>query len=231
MIAQSRILIVDDDPYIRELLEIYLRREGFEVQSVGDGEAALSLASRAKPDLVILDIMLPGISGWDICRKLRSESNIPIILLTAKSEKLDKIKGFELGTDDYVTKPFDADELVERVKALLRRTRPPRSEENDEIVHARLYLNKAARRVEVNGRAIALSPKEFDLLWYMANNPDRVFSRNELLERVWGYDYLGGVRTVDTHIKQLRQKIEERPDAPCYLHTIWGVGYKFTVPK
>ncbi|HHV61947.1 MAG TPA: response regulator transcription factor [Firmicutes bacterium] len=227
MTVHPKILIVDDDRYVTELLEIYLKREGFEVRSASDGVTALSLAADIKPDLVILDIMLPGVSGWEVCRKLRTSSDVPVIMLTAKGEKLDKLKGFELGTDDYVTKPFDADELVERVKAFLRRARPDAFGGGDEVRHADLYMNRRSRSVEVKGREITLSPKEFDLLWYMASNPNRVFNRDELLEKVWGYEYFGGVRTVDTHIKQLRQKIEEDPDAPRYIHTVWGVGYKF----
>lgn len=225
--SESLILVVDDEEQIRELVRLYLQKEGFAVALAADGEDAVDKVRRLRPHLIILDIMLPKLDGWDVCRRVRKFSEAPIIMLTAKSGEFDKVLGLELGADDYLTKPFSPRELVARVKAILRRAVSADSTEGDELItHLGLTINNSSREVHVDGREVRLTPKEFDLLRFIAGNPGKVFTREQLRTAVWGYDYYGDLRTVDTHIKRLREKVE-RESALSYLKTIWGVGYKF----
>jgi len=224
--AKEKILVVDDERNIVELVKYNLEKEGYDVVSAFDGLEAINLAKQERPDLIILDIMLPGQGGFDVCRTLRKESRVPIIMATAKGEEIDKILGLELGADDYVTKPFSPRELVARVKAILRRT-SSRAEEKDELVFRKLNINLVKHEVRLGGELVDLKPKEFDLLKLMATNVGKVFTRDFLLEQLWGYDYLGDTRTVDVHMRRLRQKIEEDPANPQLLKTVHGIGYKF----
>lgn len=222
-----RILVVDDEKRIVELVKLYLEKEGFTVHEAYNGEKALELVSKNEYNLIILDLMLPVIDGWTVCREIRKEHDIPIIMLTARGEEFERVLGFELGADDYVVKPFSPRELTARVKALLRRTES--REDVDEVLKfPELEIDPKSRTVKVQGEEIALTPKEFDLLYYLAKNEDRVFTRENLLEDVWGYDFFGNLRTVDTHIKQLREKLG-RSKVASYITTVWGVGYKFEV--
>jgi len=227
--AGKTILVVDDEENVSELLKLYLEREGFNVEVAGDGLKALQMARKLKPDLIILDIMLPFKDGWQVARELRQEMETPIIMLSAKNEECDRILGLDLGGDDYVTKPFSPGEVVARVKAILRRSKLENHEHNVlEFPHLVLDLSKY--EIRVNGEKILSTPKEVELLWLLASHPGGVFTREQLLDKVWGYDYVGESRTVDTHIKRLRRKIEK--DHPyAFLHTVWGVGYKFEVIK
>jgi DNA-binding response OmpR family regulator len=228
-VSEGLILIVDDEEHIRELVRLYLEKEGFTVALAADGEEAVRQVRALNPLLVILDIMLPKMDGWDVCREVRKFSETPIIMLTAKGEEFDKVLGLELGADDYLTKPFSPRELVARVKAILRRASPEEPQNNDEVInYPGLNINMASREVRVGGQEVTLTPKEFDLLWFLAKNPGKVFTREQLLTAVWGYDYYGDLRTVDTHIKRLREKVE-RDGASPHVKTIWGVGYKFEV--
>lgn len=224
--AKEKILVVDDERNISELLKYNLEKEGYEVIIAYDGFEAVNLAKQDHPDLIILDIMLPGQGGLEVCRILRKETRIPIIMATAKVEEIDKILGLELGADDYVSKPFSPRELVARVKAVLRRT-SSRAEEKDELVFEDLAINLVKHQVSLKGEEVDLKPKEFDLLKLLATSPGKVFTRDTLLEQLWGYDYLGDTRTVDVHMRRLRQKIEEDPANPRLLKTIHGIGYKF----
>jgi len=224
--AKEKILVVDDERNIVELLKYNLEKEGYEVLSAYDGFEAVNIAKQDRPDLIILDIMLPGQGGLEVCRILRKETKIPIIMATAKGEEIDKILGLELGADDYVTKPFSPRELVARVKAVLRRT-SSKTEEKDELVFEELTINLVKHEVRLKGEEVDLKPKEFDLLKLLATNPGKVFTRDFLLEQLWGYDYLGDTRTVDVHMRRLRQKIEEDAANPRFLKTVHGIGYKF----
>jgi two-component system, OmpR family, alkaline phosphatase synthesis response regulator PhoP len=224
--AKEKILVVDDERNIVELLKYNLEKEGYEVLSAYDGIEAVNLAKQDRPDLVILDIMLPGQGGLEVCRILRKEAKIPIIMATAKGEEIDKILGLELGADDYVTKPFSPRELVTRVKAVLRRT-SSKTEEKDELVFEDLTINLVKHEIRLKGEEVDLKPKEFELLRLLATNPGKVFTRDLLLEQLWGYDYLGDTRTVDVHMRRLRQKIEEDAANPLFLKTVHGIGYKF----
>lgn len=224
--AKEKILVVDDERNIVELLKYNLEKEGYEVISAYDGFEAVNLAKQDRPDLIILDIMLPGQGGLEVCRILRKETKIPIIMATAKGEEIDKILGLELGADDYVTKPFSPRELVARVKAVLRRT-SSKAEEKDELAFEDLTINLVKHEVRLKGDEVDLKPKEFDLLKLLATNPGKVFTRDFLLEQLWGYDYLGDTRTVDVHMRRLRQKIEEDAANPRFLKTVHGIGYKF----
>ena len=232
--AGERILIVEDEANIVNLVRAYLEREGFAVKTVADGRAALQQVHTARPDLIILDLMLPGIDGLEVCRRVRQESDVYIIMLTAKSEEADRIVGLELGADDYLTKPFSPRELVARVKAVLRRRREgdaasglPGRAESGTIVAGPLTIDLARRRVTKGGQPIDLTTLEFDLLRVFADDPGIVFSRAQLLQRVWGYDYVGDERVVDVHIGLLRKKIEDDPSEPALLKTVRGVGYKY----
>lgn len=224
----DHILVIEDDRSIQELIRLYLEKENFEVKLASDGNEGLESVYEGPPALVILDLMLPRIDGWEVCRRIRDAHAIPIIMLTARDAVSDRINGLELGADDYVTKPFDPRELVARVRAVLRRSQTPAEthlEFND------FSMNYDQRRVIQGGSEAYLTAKEFDLLWLLANHPGRVFTRDQLLNQVWGYEFYGNVRTVDVHIRHLREKIEPDPGNPRYILTVWGVGYKFEQPE
>ncbi len=226
MSGKSKILVIDDDVNICELVRLYLEKEGWEVHTVYNGEKAVKVFSDIAPDIVILDIMLPGMDGWQVCREIRKISNIPIIMLSAKGETFDKVLGLELGADDYIVKPFEPKELVARTKAVLRRYE--HKDVTHEIVYPNLVINKSDYTLKVMGKEIDVPPKELELLFFLASNPNKVFTREQLLERVWGFDFYGDSRTVDVHIKRLREKLNV-PDQKWQLKTVWGVGYKFEV--
>ena len=224
----NTILLVEDEELVQELIRLYLEKEGYSVVSAWDGEEALNNFRSHNPDLVILDIMLPKKDGWTVCREIRAVGNTPIIMLTAKGDESDRVLGLDLGADDYVCKPFSPIELVARVKAVLRRTSLARQEGSQVLSYPGLTVNYDSHVVEVEGRKVSLTPKEFELLWFLASHPGRVYSREQLLAHVWDYDYLGDPRTVDTHIKRLREKLESGSNQR-YIRTIWGRGYKFEV--
>lgn len=228
--AKERILVVDDERNIVELLKFNLEKEGYDVLTAFDGLDAAKLAKEEKPDLIILDIMLPGQGGLEVCRQLRKEMKTPIIMATAKGEEIDKILGLELGADDYVTKPFSPRELIARVKAILRRT-SIRPEDQNEIAVKNVLINLVKHEVKVRGELVELKPKEFELLKLLVTNAGKVFTRDFLLEQLWGYDYLGDTRTVDVHVRRIRQKIEEDPASPRVLKTVHGIGYKFQLDE
>ncbi len=221
-----KILVVDDDENICELLRLYLENEGFETVVAFDGAMAVVKAQQHSPDLILLDIMLPKLDGWQVCREIRKTSETPIIMITAKGEVFDKILGLELGADDYVTKPFDTKEVIARVKAVLRRSNDKK--EINEVKFDKLRINLTNYELEVDGRQIDTPPKELELVYHLASNPNRVYTRDQLLDEVWGFDYYGDSRTVDVHIKRLREKLENISDE-WSLKTVWGVGYKFEV--
>ncbi len=227
--AKQKILIVDDDEHIAELISLYLTKECFETMIVGDGETAFKSVASFQPDLILLDLMLPGIYGYQVCREVRANSSIPIIMLSAKGEVFDKVLGLELGADDYMEKPFDSKELVARVKAVLRRYKSDTSQQEesggDEVRYPDLTINRANYSVTYMGSRVDMPPKELELLHFLASSPNHVFSREQLLDRIWGYDYIGDTRTVDVHIKRIREKIKDHTNWK--ITTIWGVGYKF----
>lgn len=224
---QYKILIVDDDENICELLRLYLEKDGFDTVVAGDGEQAVEYATKYSPDLILLDIMLPKLDGWQVCREIRKTSETPIIMLTAKGETFDKILGLELGADDYVSKPFDTKEVIARIKAVLRRTHDSdKSSQINEVRYDKLRINLTNYELEVNGVKIDTPPKELELIYHLASNPNRVYTRDQLLDEVWGFDYYGDSRTVDVHVKRLREKLENVSDE-WSLKTVWGVGYKF----
>lgn len=226
---QYKILIVDDDENICELLRLYLEKDGFDTVVAGDGEQAIEYAAKYSPDLILLDIMLPKLDGWQVCREIRKTSETPIIMLTAKGETFDKILGLELGADDYVSKPFDTKEVIARIKAVLRRTHDSdKSSQINEVRYDKLRINLTNYELEVNGVKIDTPPKELELIYHLASNPNRVYTRDQLLDEVWGFDYYGDSRTVDVHVKRLREKLENVSDE-WSLKTVWGVGYKFEV--
>lgn len=225
----GKVLVVDDDPNVLELVKLYGEREGFNVIGINDGNLVLSVFDRENPDVVILDIMLPGIDGLTLCRKLRSIRMIPIIMLTAKGEEADRVLGLEMGADDYVSKPFSPRELVARIKAVQRRTQPIDGVKYGKLKYRELEIQADIRRVNIGDSAIELTPREFDLLYHLAQNPRRVYTRDDLLTAVWGYDYFGDQRTVDVHIRRLREKLKGLPHE--YITTVWGVGYQFTPPS
>lgn len=222
----EKILVVDDDVNICELLRLYLEKDGYSVIIVNDGMEAISAFQDSKPDLVLLDIMLPKLDGWQVCREIRKTSDTPIIMLTAKGETFDKVLGLELGADDYVVKPFDAKEVVARVKAVLRRSGGAPTDTVKEVRYDKLVINLTNYELRVNGEQIDTPPKELELIYHLASNPNRVFTRDQLLDEVWGFDYYGDSRTVDVHVKRLREKLEGVSDK-WTLKTVWGVGYKF----
>ncbi len=228
--TDTKILVVEDDPNLLETLRYNLHKESYEVVTAGDGEQALDAARRESPDLIILDIMLPKISGFEVCRILRKEMTVPILMLTARVDETDKIVGLEIGADDYMTKPFSMRELTARVRAMLRRQQmaaaPAAAAGTSPLQIGELTLDIPQHRATLAGATLALSPKEFDLLAFLARNRGLVFRREQLLEKVWGYDYAGDTRTVDVHIRWLRQKIEADPGHPVYLVTVRGTGYK-----
>ena len=223
----EKILVVDDDTNICELLRLYLEKEGYVVKIVNDGVSAINAFKQENPDLTLLDIMIPKLDGWQLCREIRKFSDKPIIMLTAKGETFDKVLGLELGADDYVTKPFDTKEVVARIKAVLRRTAPA-SDTSDvkEVNYDKLSINLTNYEMKVNGVSVDTPPKELELIYHLASNPNRVFTRDQLLDEVWGFDYYGDSRTVDVHIKRLREKLEGVSDK-WELKTVWSVGYKF----
>ncbi len=221
-----KILVVDDDENICELLRLYLENEGFETVVAFDGEEAVEKAQKCLPDLILLDIMMPKLDGWQVCREIRKTSETPIIMITAKGEVFDKILGLELGADDYVTKPFDTKEVIARVKAVLRRSNDKK--EINEVRFDKLRINLTNYELEVDGVQIDTPPKELELVYHLASNPNRVYTRDQLLDEVWGFDYYGDSRTVDVHIKRLREKLENISEE-WSLKTVWGVGYKFEV--
>ncbi|MBE5860041.1 MAG: response regulator transcription factor [Butyrivibrio sp.] len=233
MVAKQRILVVDDDSNIAELISLYLIKECFETLIVGDGESALQAVDTFAPNLILLDLMLPGIDGYQVCREVRTKSQIPIIMLSAKGEVFDKVLGLEMGADDYIEKPFDSKELVARVKAVLRRYKPqvPEQEESDDKVvrYEDLEINMTNYSVNYQGSRIDMPPKELELLYFLASSPNRVFTREQLLDQIWGYEYVGDTRTVDVHIKRLREKIKDHDT--WRIATIWGIGYKFEVSE
>lgn len=231
MAAKQKILIVDDDNNIAELISLYLTKECFETMIAGDGETALELADSFAPNLILLDLMLPGMDGYQVCREIRSKSSTPIIMLSAKGEIFDKVLGLELGADDYMEKPFDSKELVARVKAVLRRYKPAVtiSESPDVkcVEYPDLVVNQTNYSVIYMGHTIEMPPKELELLYFLASSPNHVFTREQLLDQIWGYEYIGDTRTVDVHIKRLREKINDHEHWK--IATIWGIGYKFEV--
>ena len=228
---QYKILIVDDDENICELLRLYLEKEGYETVVANDGKTAVEYATKYSPDLILLDIMLPALDGWQVCREIRKTSETPIIMLTAKSETFDKILGLELGADDYVSKPFDTKEVIARIKAVLRRSNDSdKQNQAEEVRFDKLRINLTNYELVVNGERIDTPPKELELIYHLASNPNRVYTRDQLLDEVWGFDYYGDSRTVDVHVKRLREKLENVSDE-WSLKTVWGVGYKFEITK
>ena len=228
-IMSTKILVVDDDKNICELLKLYLENDGYTVFVANDGAQAVSVFQNKTPDLVLLDIMLPKMDGWQVCREIRKTSAAPIIMLTAKGETFDKVLGLELGADDYVTKPFDAKEVMARIKAVLRRTNGTGANETDTnkiVTYDNLEINIVNYELKVKGVAVDTPPKELELIYHFASNPNRVYTRDQLLDEVWGFDYYGDSRTVDVHVKRLREKLEGVSDK-WTLKTVWGVGYKF----
>ncbi len=228
--ASGKILVVDDDRNICELLRLYIEKEGFTVVIANDGRQALEVFESDKPDLIMLDIMLPELDGWQVCREIRKKSQCPIIMLTAKGEVFDKVLGLELGADDYVVKPFEAKEVVARIKAVLRRFGKNGDDLVKEVHYDKLSINLTNYELKVNGKVVDTPPKEMELIYYLASNPNRVFTRDQLLDEVWGFDYYGDSRTVDVHVKRLREKLEGVSDKWA-LKTVWGVGYKFEVKE
>ncbi len=224
--AQNKILIVDDDTNICELLRLYMEKEGYKTFIVNDGEAAVEAAKKENIDLVLLDVMLPKLDGWQVCREIRKFSEVPIIMVTAKGEVFDKVLGLELGADDYIAKPFDTKEVVARVKAVLRRSAPESKNDVKLLQYDKLQINLTTYELIVDGKAVDTPPKELELIYHLANNPNRVYKRDQLLDEVWGFDYYGDSRTVDVHIKRLREKLEG-VSSQWNLKTVWGVGYKF----
>jgi DNA-binding response OmpR family regulator len=237
----ATILVVDDEKALRDMLDYNLRRQGYRVLTAADGNAAIKLAYAERPDLIVLDIMLPGMSGFDVCRAVRKELTMPILMLSAREEEIDKVLGLELGADDYLTKPFSLRELLARVGAMLRRAEmvrsaavkdaaPERADEDKPLVVGGLVISLSHRTVTLSGQLVELKPKEFDLLAFLAAHPMHVFSRETLLDRVWGYDFIGGTRTVDVHVRWLRSKLERDPSNPQIIQTVYGVGYRLNQP-
>lgn len=224
----QKVLVVEDDNNIAELLRLYLQKDGFEVSHAADGGKAVEMAREIQPDLVLLDIMLPVMDGWQVCRELRKTMKMPIIMLTAKGETEDKVSGLEMGADDYIVKPFEVKELLARVHAVLRRTGDDGKPKSKKLTFDKLVINLDSYELIVDGKKIDTPPKEMELLYHLAATPNRVYTRNQLLDEVWGFDYFGDSRTVDVHIKRLREKVENVSDQWA-LKTVWGVGYKFEV--
>ena len=224
----QKVLVVEDDNNIAELLRLYLQKDGFEVSHAADGGKAVEMAKEIQPDLVLLDIMLPVMDGWQVCRELRKTMKMPIIMLTAKGETEDKVSGLEMGADDYIVKPFEVKELLARVHAVLRRTGDDGKPKSKKLTFDKLVINLDSYELIVDGKKIDTPPKEMELLYHLAATPNRVYTRNQLLDEVWGFDYFGDSRTVDVHIKRLREKLEGVSDQ-WSLKTVWGVGYKFEV--
>ena len=226
---KTKILLVDDDPNIRQLVNLYLEKEGFEVEMADRGDTAVAKFKTFAPNLILLDLMLPGMDGWQVCREVRKTSNVPIIMLTAKDETFDKVLGLELGADDYMVKPFDTKELVARIKAVLRRFQNADAPASKELSFPGLTINIGQYTVTYMGKELEMPPKELELLYFLASHPGMVFTREQLLEQVWGYDYFGDSRTVDVHVKRLREKLTDGEKMGWQIKTVWGVGYKFEV--
>ena len=231
MVARQKILIVDDDEHISELISLYLTQEFYDTKIVYDGEEALRQFRLFSPNLILLDLMLPGIDGYQVCREIRQQSNVPIIMLSAKGEVFDKVLGLELGADDYIIKPFDSKELVARVKAVLRRYQPAQAAQTKPagkyVEYPDLTINLTNYSVVYKEKTVDMPPKELELLYFLASSPNQVFTREQLLDHIWGYEYIGDTRTVDVHIKRLREKIKDH--ASWAISTVWGIGYKFEV--
>ena len=231
MVARQKILIVDDDEHISELISLYLTKEFYDTKIVYDGEEALRQFRLFSPNLILLDLMLPGIDGYQVCREIRQQSNVPIIMLSAKGEVFDKVLGLELGADDYIIKPFDSKELVARVKAVLRRYQPAQAAQTKPagkyVEYPDLTIHLTNYSVVYKGKTVDMPPKELELLYFLASSPNQVFTREQLLDHIWGYEYIGDTRTVDVHIKRLREKIKDH--ASWAISTVWGIGYKFEV--
>lgn len=227
--AAEKIMVVDDDKNICELLRLYLEKEGYAVILCHDGQEAVAKFNALNPNMILLDVMLPSLDGWQVCREIRKKSNVPIIMLTAKGETFDKVLGLELGADDYVVKPFDTKEIVARIKAVLRRiSQTAQNEEIKEVVYDKLVVNMTRYELKVDNKVIDTPPKELELLFHLASNPNRVYTRDQLLDEVWGFEYYGDSRTIDVHVKRLREKLEGI-STKWALKTVWGVGYKFEV--
>lgn len=235
--SKNSILVVDDEERIRRLLRMYLEKEGYEIEEAEDGESALHKATAKDFELILLDVMLPGMDGTEVCSRLRQIKSTPIIMLTAKGEEINRVQGFEAGADDYVVKPFSPREIIYRVKAILRRSSATAylsksDAASNNIVFPHLVIEHDAHRVTADGQEVSLTPKEYELLHYLSSSPDKVFSREVLLKDVWNYDFFGDLRTVDTHVKRLREKLNKvSPGASAMITTVWGVGYKLEVPK
>ena len=237
MVNKQKILIVDDDENIAELISLYLAKECFDTKIVGDGESALEMIKTYQPNIMLLDIMLPGIDGYEVLREVRKSSNLPIIILSAKGEVFDKVLGLELGADDYIMKPFDSKEMVARVKAVLRRFQPTIQTANtpedtlpvEQVTYPDLTINLTDYSVHYKGEVVEMPPKELELFYFLASHPNQVFTREQLLDHIWSYDYIGDTRTVDVHIKRLREKFKDHPTWK--LTTVWGIGYKFEYHK
>lgn len=237
MVNKQKILIVDDDENIAELISLYLAKECFDTKIVGDGESALEMIKTYQPNIMLLDIMLPGIDGYEVLREVRKSSNLPIIMLSAKGEVFDKVIGLELGADDYIMKPFDSKEMVARVKAVLRRFQPTIQTANtpedtlpvEQVTYPDLTINLTDYSVHYKGEVVEMPPKELELFYFLASHPNQVFTREQLLDHIWSYDYIGDTRTVDVHIKRLREKFKDHPTWK--LTTVWGIGYKFEYHK
>ncbi len=228
---EKKVLVVDDDVNICELLRLYLEKDGYKVRSANDGEQAVAQFSQFNPNLILLDIMLPKMDGWQVCREIRKTSSVPIIMITAKGEVFDKVLGLELGADDYISKPFDTKEVIARVKAVLRRTSSTVNVLNvKEVKYDKISVNLTNYELKINDMQVDLPPKELELLYHLASNPNRVYTRDQLLDEVWGFEYFGDSRTVDVHVKRLREKVDGVSDK-WTLKTVWGVGYKFEVLK
>ena len=232
MATKTKILIVDDDNNIAELISLYLTKECYDTKIVNDGEEALAAFDSYAPNMILLDLMLPGIDGYQVCREVRTKSNVPIIMLSAKGEIFDKVLGLELGADDYIMKPFDSKELVARVKAVLRRYQPIKTHaapapSTQCVEYPDLIINRSNYSVIYNGAQVDMPPKELELLYFLAASPNQVFTREQLLDHIWGYEYIGDTRTVDVHVKRLREKIKDHES--WQISTVWGIGYKFEV--
>lgn len=226
----THVLIIEDDPNIAELIRLYLEKDDFKVSIASDGKSGVDIFFKAHPDIVLLDIMLPELDGWEVCREIRKTDKTPIIMLTAKDETVDKVTGLELGADDYISKPFDMKEVIARIHAVLRRFSPETEENTSDDIKTfdNLVINMAAYEVLIRGKKVEMPPKELELLNFLASHPNRVFTRNQLLDDVWGFEYFGDSRTVDVHVKRLREKIDGASDT-WSLKTVWGVGYKFEI--
>ena len=234
MVAKQKILIVDDDENIAELISLYLVKECFDTEIVTNGLDALESFKTYQPNLILLDIMLPGMDGYEVCQEIRKSSNVPIIMLSAKGEVFDKVLGLKIGADDYIMKPFDSNELVARVRAVLRRFQPvtqtavtDSSRSGEFVEYSNLNINLTNYTVTYCGKNIEMPPKELELFYFLASNPNQVFTREQLLDKIWGYDYIGDTRTVDVHIKRLREKLPNSADNNWSITTVWGIGYKF----